>query len=539
MLLWYDTCIYKNKNKIPMKKLFSFIAMIAIILSLFPVNNTSASESGYFIVTAYYSPLPGQKNYATGDYVREKILNGQWKAWASWRKVFSGMLAAPGKYGFGTKIYLEWLGIGSVEDRWGAIVPAWERGFAHDRIDVWMGYGDEWLRRAMYWGKRKVKWHVVKRNSGVTLNMKTIPAPAWIAKYIKRPSGSSSYTAVSATSTWPNVFNKSIGTKSNPEDIKTLQKFLQSIGKYNWEINGIYNEEIMNFVYDFQIENKLVTSWSDTYAGYWGASVRNLLGKKYLNGDFKEIEKQVEVELSKHQKLEELFKNPLSTIEETKFLQEVLTEMEIYSGEINGVYSDIKDTILDYQLDNKIIQRASDTWGGYFGPKTRAHLKNARNTWEQEQILIREKEAEIHTKKEEIKTEFNTLIKESEVEASKIVSSLWTPELGEIGTHVRALQIELKNIGYFGYKDTAIFGVKTQNAIIDYQIAKNLVRNASDIWAGRLWPKTKGELKKDIKEYILKEKLKSSWILDTIESLEIKSDSSEVSTEKSVSVNHI
>ena len=521
-----------------MKKVFSMIALVSILFSVFPASQTSASESGYFIVTAYYSPLPNQQNYATGNYISEKILNWEWHNGASWAAVFSGMLAAPGKYSFGTKIYLEGLGIWSVEDRWGAIVPAGQRWFAHDRIDVWMWYGDEGLRRAMYWGKRKVKWHVVKRNSGISLNMKTIPAPAWIAKYIKRSSGSSTYTAVSTAPTWPNVFNKSIGTKSNSEDIKTLQKFLKSIWKYNWEIDWIYNTEIMNFVYDFQIENKLVSSWNDTYAGYWGASVRNLLGKKYLNGDFKKIEEQIEVALSQEQKLEELFKNPLNTIEETKFLQEILTEMGVYSWEINGVYSDIKDTILDYQLDNSIIQKASDTWGWYFWPNTRAFLKNAYKSWQKEQVLLAEKQALIDTKKQEIKTQFNTLVKEAEWEAQKQIQALWNPAFWEIGTHVRALQIELKNIGYFQYKDTAIFGVKTQNAIIEYQIAKELIRNSSDTWAGRLGPKTKARLQKDIKEVILKEKLKASGILDTIESLEIKSDVSEIS-KKNLSINHI
>jgi len=58
-----------------MNKIFSIIALFTLIFSLFPTHNASASESGYFIVTAYYSPLPGQERYATGDYIKEKILN--------------------------------------------------------------------------------------------------------------------------------------------------------------------------------------------------------------------------------------------------------------------------------------------------------------------------------------------------------------------------------------------------------------------------------------------------------------------------------
>jgi len=34
-------------------------------------------EESYFIVTAYYSPLPNQQYYITGNYEDEVILNGQ------------------------------------------------------------------------------------------------------------------------------------------------------------------------------------------------------------------------------------------------------------------------------------------------------------------------------------------------------------------------------------------------------------------------------------------------------------------------------
>lgn len=53
------------------------------------------------------------------------------------------MIAAPKTYAFGTQIFFEGLGLGRVEDRGGAIVEAFARGQAHDRIDIWVGYGDE------------------------------------------------------------------------------------------------------------------------------------------------------------------------------------------------------------------------------------------------------------------------------------------------------------------------------------------------------------------------------------------------------------
>ena len=161
-----------------MKKIISSF-LLFLLSTWFIQATTHASDTWYFIVTAYYSPLPGQNYYITGNYESEVRLNGQWIAGASWKGVFSGMLAAPGKYSFWTKIELDWLGIGSVEDRGGAIVPAGERGYSHDRIDIWMGTWDEGLRRAMYWGKRKVAGRIVSSVSNTTLDYSTIPAPTW------------------------------------------------------------------------------------------------------------------------------------------------------------------------------------------------------------------------------------------------------------------------------------------------------------------------------------------------------------------------
>ena len=81
-------------------------------------------EETYLVATAYYSPLPGQKYYLRGNYEKEVILNGNGTHGASGKPVFTGMLAAPKSYRFGTRIWVDGLGTGSVEDRGGAIVNA-------------------------------------------------------------------------------------------------------------------------------------------------------------------------------------------------------------------------------------------------------------------------------------------------------------------------------------------------------------------------------------------------------------------------------
>ncbi|MEI6773785.1 MAG: hypothetical protein WCL18_03010 [bacterium] len=48
------------------------------------------------------------------------------------------------------------MGVGEIADRGGAIVLSGERGQKYDRIDVWMGKGEEGLIRALTFGKKNM-----------------------------------------------------------------------------------------------------------------------------------------------------------------------------------------------------------------------------------------------------------------------------------------------------------------------------------------------------------------------------------------------
>lgn len=102
----YASAILTYSTFSMLQKILSFLLIAFFILAL-SSQQLQAQEENYFTVTAYYSPLPDQKYYLTGDYEREKRLNGQGIAGASGKKVFSGMLAGPASYPFGTKIELE------------------------------------------------------------------------------------------------------------------------------------------------------------------------------------------------------------------------------------------------------------------------------------------------------------------------------------------------------------------------------------------------------------------------------------------------
>lgn len=372
------------------------IFLCVVVLSIFSVS-TIQVNANYFVVTAYYSPLPDQDYYAMGNYQAEVILNGQWIAWASGRGVFSWMLAAPQGYSFWTKIYLEWLGIWSVEDRGWAIVPAWERGYKHDRIDVWMWYGDEWLRRAMYWGKRTIPWYIVKRTSNTSINYYNTPAPAWTVAGFKKQI---STPKVLTPAKLPDIFEVSLESGSNEILVSKLQSLLQELD--------------------------------------------------YLDEDF--------------------------------------IKWEYDDATFTAVYS--------FQVDSWILHSKESPGAGRYWPKTRAKLKEY---YDAHLFEI--------TKQQELYARFEELEKDAQNQAQNHIESLWNPVIGDISSEVRELQKMLAELWHFNHKDTAIFGPKTQEAIMSFQTENDLIRKNDDIWAGVFWPKTRGVMAKVLSEIYLQELL--------------------------------
>ncbi|MDD2907421.1 MAG: 3D domain-containing protein [Candidatus Gracilibacteria bacterium] len=231
-------------------------------------------DSRYFYVTAYYSPLPGQDKYTTGSYEGDIRLNGGGKRTASGKGVFAGLMAAPRNYAYGTKIYLEGIGVGSVEDRGGAIVNSGERGHEYDRIDVWMGYGDEGLQRALKWGTRKVKGQVVNSARDITIEFNT----SIVAKYNKL------------------VVNPEKLSEKPEENtqVMELQQLLKDTNLYNGVIDGDYSK-VKNILIKYQLENGVIDSEYNEAAGYFGEKTYAVFRKDFgVKGNGLFIEKYIE-----------------------------------------------------------------------------------------------------------------------------------------------------------------------------------------------------------------------------------------------------
>src|SRR3989338_11176543 len=147
---------HTQKQKTPILPYRRLLLAVLFVTLIAPpgVAGVPAIEEREFVITAYYSPLPDQCCYVRGTYAADTLLNGKGIAGADGTAVYPGMIAAPKSYVFGTRVELPGIGVGTVHDRGGAI-NVLESG-SH-RLDLWMGYGEEGLARALAFGVQRLK----------------------------------------------------------------------------------------------------------------------------------------------------------------------------------------------------------------------------------------------------------------------------------------------------------------------------------------------------------------------------------------------
>ena len=384
------------------KKILS-ILVITFLISWFFIQKASANiqKQRYFVVTAYYSPLPNQSHYIMWTYAKELRMNGKWIRWASGKKVFPGMLAAPSIYTFWTKIKLEWVGIWEVADRWGAIVKAGVRSFKYDRIDIWMWHWEKWLQRAMHWWTRTIKWSIIPKNNKVYLPLSKLPAPRWTIYHAKKnPDFLQKWEVknkvylnrkvpvpkvkkfISGTGTEINIFSWPI---TNSTWVKKLQNILKEMKLYSWEINWEYSS-IRWIVLEFQLKNNVISKKTDIWAGNFWPKTRKTLKQKY--SDFKEkVKKEAENKIKKEKEEKQArikAEKRIQNIWNIKFwdisydvraCQKVLKEVWYFNHKDTAIFWEkTKQSIINYQLDKKLIKNKNIYWAGIFWPKTRKSL---------------------------------------------------------------------------------------------------------------------------------------------------------------------
>ncbi len=325
-----------------------------------------------FIITVYNSPLPGQEHYATGSYESDIYLNGNGTNGADGTPVYPGMIAAPKTYAFGTKMHIPGIGTVAVHDRGGAIKSAGERGNEFDRLDIWMGHGDEGLKRALNWGKRTVDVVVYGVNPDVE-------EAVYFESYYDIE------TIVYTTILSPLEFPEDLYYGTDGDEVKKMQEYLIKWG-YLTEANGIYDSETAQALYDFQVDFNLVNSPEELGAGHFGINTRTKFDNLIKLGD--DVQETLKLQkgqtlLSKYTDLYEekhLFASSLergNSGDTVLRLQEELVKLGFMRIEPNGYFGEVTEhAVFKFQQSMGLVSSKDDSGAGYVGPATRSALNN-------------------------------------------------------------------------------------------------------------------------------------------------------------------
>lgn len=290
----------KKLVKILTISVFAVGYVLAMPLSAIAEDAGLESYVKTFTITAYYSPLPCQEYYVTGSYEGDKRLNGNGTNGADGTPVYPGMIAAPKTYAFGTKLHIPGVGNVAVHDRGGAIVPAGSQSQAYDRLDIWMGYGDKGLKRALNWGKRTVDAVVYGMDDSIVEEVTLFGFDesekecngVVTADAVVEPIAEPDYEepVVVETAVKPEVvevveeeissyFNVGLELGSKGEEVRKLQEELTTLNFYRGEISGEFDALTQHAVFKFQQSQEIVASLEETGAGVFGPMTRGRLNE--------------------------------------------------------------------------------------------------------------------------------------------------------------------------------------------------------------------------------------------------------------------
>lgn len=327
-----------------------------------------------FTITAYYSPLEGQEYYVTGSYDGDIRLNGSGVNSADGTPVYPGMVAAPSVYDFGTKMYIPGVGMCAVHDRGGAILEAGERDYSYDRLDIWMGYGDTGLQRALNWGVRDVEVTVYGIDP-------TIEEEVYLEGY------SEAEKFIKNTVLSPQLFEEDVWYGTEGDDVIEVQEYLAVLGYYKEEISGYYGNETWEAVINFQLEHDVIGSSSDFGAGHFGINTRKAMDKAIADLDLeKELEKIsfLNKGFVLMQEYDDLRENPeyftdLLMIgdrgDDVYALQAELNNLGYFMLEPTGYYGEVTEhAVFKLQQRWGLVENTNDPGAGTVGPKTRSML---------------------------------------------------------------------------------------------------------------------------------------------------------------------
>ena len=453
----------------------SITSAVNISTPLFTTTQTATfaapveiGQSQTFVVSAYYSPLPNQDKYVWGNYEAEKRMNGEGNRGADFTKVYPGMIAAPNTYPYGTKIKIPGFGTGAVHDRGGRILE-WKNS---DRIDLWMGYGDDGRKRAMQWGIKTVTGTIMPASAKESVQMNFMSKASQTKSAPNKTTQPVNKTVTEQTKTLY------LGDKG--ESVRNLQKFLIRQNLLHVNATGYYGEKTKEAVYQFQLRKNIVSNKNQTGAGVFGPTTRKnaekvwtqTVPKKTIITSTENLPAKTSQAITIHNISDSTEKyNPDYAVikpnlqlgdkgEAVKRLQLVLKGMNYYSGAVTSLYDKkTVEAVYAYQISKKIVSNKNQKGAGRFGPQTYSMMVNT---------LLQKRNLISTQKTNPLASDWSYITAEQiAMRKQKIHVATLNVEFGEKSTKVKNLQNELiargfldpnLNTGYYGNKTKAAIG---------------------------------------------------------------------------------
>lgn len=444
-----------NKNLGAIYVVFSLIITGLFLSAREEIVLASDCGDGEYVVSAYYSPLPGQERYATGTYVGDIRLNGGGVVTASGVKVADApgaFVASPSCYSFGT--VLEFAGMGNylVLDRGGAIQGK--------RLDLWTGYGDEGLNAALAWGKRTVSVRSLGEDAEVTLEEKA----AW-----KVPPDRT-YLLSIPSNPFELIDNISLGDTG--ASVAVLQQLLIDIGYYNGEVDGYFGSKTKQALLEMDSDYGEIVSVNISPLGALGSTSIDDVEKLVINARKKYVEELPNTNLGKG-----------ATGPEVLNLQKALRKLG-YKVDFSEEFDDLTEqALIKFQIEYGIINDASSLAAGYFGAESKQKMEIALNNALPDEIA------------EDVESDY--------FEFLPLTEQLTTPlRKGSEGDDVRKLQELLTRMNLFKVDPTGYYGPLTEHAVTKLQLKYGLITSLDDNGAGEVGPATRRFINKFHNAYL-------------------------------------
>lgn len=415
------------------------------------------------VITAYYSPLPGQCCYVKGSYAADMILNGEGHHAADGTAVYAGMVAAPPSYPFGTRIALPGIGTVSVHDRGGAI-QEWTD--AH-RLDLWVGHGEEGLARALAFGVQRVRatvYPVGSAQPSASIDLARLPSPPAILR---------AYAGGDTT-----LLDLQARAGQKTASVQMLQEKLAALGFFSDTATGQYGPATQAALRSFY-EDMRVEESSQELTLHGAALIEAAYARRTAADPVP------------------LVVEPGSSAARIASAQRTMRFLGFYKGRTSGVYDEsFHAAVLAFQKHAMVVASDATPGAGRIGPQTRkaimlawraAHARRGAN-----RLLALRK--------------IDQLIAEKDYDLSTFLGR------GDRGQDVRRLQNFLADRGFLGRENiNGTFGAHTEQALIAYQLRRGIIAAQGDPGAGFAGPATLLHYRRDLRQSLLKVVRARGW----------------------------